>query len=246
MEIIAHRGLSGLEPENTLLAIKAALELNVDGIEIDLYEIDGKIIVIHDRILDRTTSGKGQITDHSFKHLRTLDAGKGEKIPTLDEVLTLINGNTIIHLELKSITNTALLFSYLDDAIKNTLFTASHIILSSFNHHILNEIHQKRPEFPIAVLTSCLPIDYAKFAQELNAYAVNVHLNFINQKFVIDAHQRGMKIFVYTVDNKTDIKAMMDLTVDGIFSNFPHQAKQHVKCFQKIYDDANFKGKTDR
>ncbi|MCK5818300.1 MAG: glycerophosphodiester phosphodiesterase [Psychromonas sp.] len=236
MEIIAHRGLSGLEPENTLLAINAALELNVDGIEIDLYEIDGKIIVIHDRILDRTTSGKGQITDHSFKYLRTLDAGKREKIPTLDEALNLINGRTVIHLELKCINNPALLFSYLDDAVKNTPITASHIILSSFNHHILNEVHQKRPEFPIGALTSCIPLDYAKFAQELNAYSVNVHLDFINQKFVTDAHQKGMKIFVYTVDRKTDIKTMMDLAVDGIFSNFPHQAKQYLKCLQKILD----------
>ncbi len=229
MKIIAHRGLSGLEPENTLRAITAALDEKVDGIEIDLFEIEGKIIVIHDRILGRTTSEIGRLTDHSFKHLRTLDVGKGEKIPTLDEALTLINGRTIIHLELKCINNTALLFSYLDNAIKNTPITAPRIIISSFNQHILNEIHQQRPEFPIAALTSCIPLDYAKFAQDLNAYAVNVHLNSINQKFVSDAHHRGLKILVYTVDHKADIKEMINIGVDGIFSNFPQQAKQHLK-----------------
>jgi len=233
MKIIAHRGLSGLEPENTLRAITAALDKKVDGIEIDLYQIEEKIIVFHDRILDRTTSGTGFTTDHSFKYLRTLDAGKGEKIPTLDEVLTLINSRIIIHLELKCIHSTALLFSYLDNAIKNTA-TPPRIILSSFNHTLLKEIHQQRPEFLIGALTSCIPLDYAKFAQDLNAYAVNVKIDSINQKFVNDAHQRGLKIFVYTVDHKADIKAMRDLCVDGIFSNFPHQAKLHIKSLASL------------
>lgn len=90
MLIFAHRGASGVEPENTLFVIPSTFAAIVDGIEIDLHEVDGKLIVIHDRWLHRTTLGTGQIFQHDDEHLRSLDAGDGETIPTLDEVFTLV------------------------------------------------------------------------------------------------------------------------------------------------------------
>jgi glycerophosphoryl diester phosphodiesterase len=228
MLIFAHRGASGVEPENTLRAIKAALDANVDGVEIDLHEVDGKLLVIHDRWLHRTTSGTGQIFQHDYEHLRTLDAGQGETIPTLDEVFTLVAGKCKINLELKGINNIDLLFSYIDNAITTTKLATKDILLSSFNHRLLYKIHQQRPKFAIGALTSCYPLDYAKFAESLNAYSVHLDINFISKHFVSDAHQRGLKVFVYTVDEFEDIKTMKALGVDGIFSNFPTRAKSHL------------------
>jgi glycerophosphoryl diester phosphodiesterase len=228
MLIFAHRGASGVEPENTLRAIKAALDANVDGIEIDLHEVDGKLLVIHDRWLHRTTSGTGQIYHHNYEHLRSLDAGHGEIIPTLDEVFTLVAGKCKINLELKGISNLKLLYSYIDQAITTKKLVNKDLLLSSFNHQLLYTIHQQRPEFAIGALTACYPLDYAKFAEQLNAYSVHLNVDFISENFVSDAHQRGLKVFVYTVDELDDIKAMKALAVDGIFSNFPTRTKSHL------------------
>jgi glycerophosphoryl diester phosphodiesterase len=231
MKIFAHRGASGTEPENTLRAIKVALDMNVDGIEIDIYEADNKLFVIHDRWLHRTTSGNGQISHATTEHLRSLDAGLGERIPTLDEVLLLIAGKCIINIELKGLNNIKLLFSYLDDAIKTTELSVESIILSSFNHRLLNIIHQQRAEFSIGALTACYPLDYAKFAEQLDAYSVHLSVDFISKHFVEDAHKRGLQVFVYTVDELEDIQTMKTLGVDGIFSNFPTRAKSHLVHF---------------
>lgn len=228
MLIFAHRGASGVEPENTLRAIKAALDANVDGIEIDIHEVNGELFVIHDRWLHRTTSGTGQIFHHDYEHLRSLDAGNGETIPTLDEVLTLVAGRCKMNLELKGISNKELLYACIDHAIRTTSFTINDILISSFNHRLLNSIHQQRPEFAIGALTGCYPLEYAKFAEQLNAYSVHLDVNFISKHFVSDAHKRGLKVFVYTVDELEDIKAMKALGVDGIFSNFPNRTKSHL------------------
>lgn len=228
MLIFAHRGASGTEPENTLRAIKAALDADVDGIEIDIYEADNTLFVIHDRWLHRTTTGNGQISHHKTEYLRSVDAGLGEKIPTLDEVLSLVAGKCILNIELKGIENINLLLSYLDHALNTSTLAVENILLSSFNHHLLATIHQQRAEFAIGALTACYPLDYAKFAEQLNAYSVHLDVNFISRHFVEDAHKRGLKVFVYTVDEPDDIHAMQALGVDGIFCNFPTRAKSHV------------------
>lgn len=228
MLIFAHRGASGVEPENTLRAIQAALDAEVDGIEVDIHEVDNKLLVIHDRWLHRTTTGNGQIFHHKYEHLRSLDAGLGETIPTLDEVLSLVAGKCTINLEIKSVNNITLLFSYIDHAIKTTELAIGDILLSSFNHRLLNNIYQQRSEFAIGALTACYPLEYAKFAEQLNAYSVHLNVDFISKHFVEDAHRRGLKVFVYTVDEIEDINAIKTLGVDGIFSNFPTKAKSHL------------------
>lgn len=221
MLIFAHRGASGTEPENTLRAIKAALDMYVDGIEIDIFEADNTLFVLHDRWLHRTTTGVGQIYQHKRDYLRSLDAGLGEKIPTLNEVLSLVNGQCVLNIELKGIENINLLLSSIDNALNNTALTVDGILLSSFNHPLLQTIHQQRPEFAIGALTASCPLDYANFAEQLNAYSVHIDIDFINQAFVDDAHQRGLKVLVYTVNELDDMKAMQNLGVDGVFTNYP-------------------------
>ena len=102
MKVIAHRGASAQEPENTLLAIQAAIDAKVDAIEIDIHLVENQLVVIHDRWLDKTTNGSGRVGDKAFTELRQLDAGKGQKIPTLWEVLETIDGQCDLNIELKS------------------------------------------------------------------------------------------------------------------------------------------------
>jgi glycerophosphoryl diester phosphodiesterase len=228
MQVIAHRGASGHEPENTLRAIRRALTAGVDGIEIDLHQVEGKLVVIHDRWLQRTTSGKGQISDHKFEHLRGLDAGKGEIIPTLEEVFQLVAGKCFINIELKGVQDLSLLFEQLIYAQQHCAFNTQQLLISSYNHRLLQVINQQQPQYPIGALTACYPLDYALFAQRLHAYSVHLDVDFISKHFVNDAHSRGLKVFVYTVDEIADIDAMKALGVDGIFSNYPTESKSHI------------------
>jgi glycerophosphoryl diester phosphodiesterase len=228
MLIFAHRGASGVEPENTLRAIRAALATNVDGVEVDIHQVGQRLLVIHDRWLHRTTSGLGQLHQYSFEELRLLDAGDGEVIPDLEEVLSLISGKCTINLELKNISSLSVLYRYLRDAISKYNFSSSQILISSFNHRLLHKIKQEQAQFPLGALTSCYPLEYAKFAEDLSARSVHLDIEHISQTFVNDAHNRGLKVFVYTVDELEDINEMRRLGVDGVFSNFPTKIKSHL------------------
>ena len=229
MLIFAHRGASAIEPENTLLAIQAAIDIQVDGIEIDIFELENKLVVIHDRWLERTTSGSGLIFQYSFEKLRQLDAGKGEKIPTLDEVLAIMPKGCVLNIELKGINDIALLFKTIEQAKASYHLDDSQILLSSFNHHQLLAIAHQHPELPIGVLTASLPLGYAKFTKPFNAYSVHISINSVSKNFVLDAHQRGLKAFVYTVDEREDIVMLHKLGVDGIFANNPKQAREYLQ-----------------
>ncbi|HID15455.1 MAG TPA: glycerophosphodiester phosphodiesterase, partial [Candidatus Atribacteria bacterium] len=100
--VVAHRGASAYEPENTLRAIRRAIEIGADVVEIDVrLTKDGYPVVIHDETVDRTTNGSGLVNEFSLDELRKLDAGKGEKIPLLSEVLDLVAGKINVFIEIK-------------------------------------------------------------------------------------------------------------------------------------------------
>ncbi|WP_199610918.1 glycerophosphodiester phosphodiesterase [Flocculibacter collagenilyticus] len=225
MLIIAHRGASGNHPENTLKAINAAAEMGVDGIEIDVHLVEDELIVIHDKWLHRTTNGTGQISDYSLAELQALDAGEGECIPTLWQVLQCINARTMVNIELKGNNTAEKTIKVIDQAVEQLGYTINQFIISSFNHHVIHSIHQQRPDITIGALTGSMPLGYASFAKHLNAYSIHLDVSFINKEYVQDAHERGLKVFVYTVDQKEDIIAMHALGVDGIFTNHPSTSK---------------------
>ncbi len=231
MLIFAHRGASAIAPENTLAAFHVACASNCDGVEFDIQHLDSKFIVFHDRYLERTTSGNGLVVEHSFEQIRQLDAGNGERIATLDEVLTIVANQKVINIELKSIAtdDLPLLFQHLDNAKINLKINNNQLLLSSFNHQLLQVIKQQRPELSLGALTASLPLNNAEFAQRLHAYSANIVLEYVTQEFVDDAHQRGLKVYVYTVDNLKDIKMLQAMGVDGIFSNNPDQAKTFLQ-----------------
>jgi glycerophosphoryl diester phosphodiesterase len=228
MLIFAHRGASAIEPENTLLAIQSAIDMNADGIEIDIFEVDNRLVVIHDRRLERTTSGSGLIFQQSFESIRQLDAGKGQRVPTLDEVLAIIPEHCLLNIELKAVNTVALVLESIDKAIASCGIKAKQLLISSFNHLQLQQISQQRPDLAIGALTASIPLGYAEFASQLNAYSVNMSIYAVTKPFIEDAHQRGLKVFVYTVDELEDIKMLSTLAVDGIFANNPKKAKQYL------------------
>ncbi|KUM54335.1 glycerophosphodiester phosphodiesterase [Rheinheimera sp. EpRS3] len=229
MQIIAHRGASGEYPENTLLAIGQAIAQGADAIEIDVFAVRGELIVIHDHHLTRTTNGTGSIYQYSVEQLMQLDAGRGERIPTLWQVLQLLQNTRLwLNIELKGENTVAPLLALLDKAKQELQFDSQRLLVSSFNHHLLAALKLARPELKLGALTASLPLDYAAFAKQLQALSVNCDVSFINQAFVDDAKARGLKVYVYTVDQADDIARMQQYGVDGIFSNFPARSRQQL------------------
>lgn len=224
MLVIAHRGASAIAPENTLMAIEKAIDMGVDGIEIDVHGVDDEVIVIHDRWLHRTTNGKGRISDLSFAELRKLDAGQGQQIPTLWEVMALVGGRCSLNIELKGISDVIPILRLVDRAVAELGFSPNQFLLSSFNHHLLFEIKQIRPDLQVGALTASCPLDYAAFAAVLQAYSVHIELNFVNPAFVADAKEKGLQVYVYTVDELPDMEMLASWGVDGIFTNVPDRA----------------------
>src|SRR5436305_847299 len=100
--VTGHRGAAGLEPENTLRSFRRACELGVDRIETDVrLTRDGRLVCVHDATVDRTTNGTGAVADMSFNQIRCLDAGQGERVPSLEEALAAVRGQAVLQIELK-------------------------------------------------------------------------------------------------------------------------------------------------
>ena len=229
MLVYAHRGASNKLPENTLEAFELAITEGADGIEFDVFQHGDEYVVIHDRWLNRTTSGTGNIGDYSLAELQSFDAGNGYRIPTLAEVFELVDGRCRLNLEAKGIDDEKHLTAYVKQCLSDTRCSDEQLLVSSFDHHFLRAFSKVNRQWQLGALTASLPLDYAQFASQLNAHCVHADVSFINKAFVDDAKQRNLTVNVYTVDQQADIQRLFEWGVDGIFSNDPAAAKAYVK-----------------
>lgn len=216
-----HRGAAGYEPENTLRSVRRALDLGADGIEVDVHFVDGELIVIHDDTLQRTTNGSGRIAGKSFSQLRALDAGLGERIPTLAEVFETVAHRALINVELKGPNTATPVAALIESHVRHRGWRWDEFILSSFDHVQIKLAKQIVPELPTAALIKKVPRGQAAFAEELGACAVNPGKRCVTPALIADAHRRGLKVFVYTINEPKEIALMSALGVDGVFSDFP-------------------------
>ncbi len=219
---IGHRGAMGHEPENTLASFKKALDFNVDGIEMDVYCCrTGEVIAIHDKTLERTTNGKGHVTKKDFAYLRALNAGRGEKIPTLEEVLDLVDKKVMVNIELKGPRTAEPVARVIRKYINDKGWGAHMFWVSSFDHEELKRFKAIEPEVKIGALIKRLPRNHEDFIKRIGADSINILLRAVKRKFIDYAHRKGVKVFVWTVNHPDDIKRMKLLGVDAIISNFP-------------------------
>lgn len=228
MQIIAHRGASGEYPENTLLAFAQALAQGADAIELDVFAVEDELIVIHDANLERTTNGQGSIYQHTLTELASIDAGHGQAIPTLWQVLQLIQHKCWLNIELKGANTLAPLLKLLQRAELELGFDVQTLLISSFNHPLLAALKAAIPAIRIGALTANIPLHYAAFAAELKAEAVHCDADFIDATMVQDAKARGLKVYVYTVDTKAELLQLRQLGVDGVFTNYPARSRLYL------------------
>ena len=223
---IAHRGAMGHAPENTLRSVAKALELGALCVEIDVYLVDGQLVVFHDERLERTTDGNGYLRQQRFAYLRSLDAGDGQLVPTLAEVCALIGSRANLNIELKDTVSAAAVADLLAGLCQRGQ-DIKQFLLSSFYHRELLVMKQLLPEVKLGALIKGIPVDNARFAEDLGAFSVHPCLACAQQSFVEDAHARGLKVFVYGVDHPQDIERMQALAVDGVFTGFPERVLEY-------------------
>ena len=216
MMIMGHRGAAALEPENTLLSISRAIEIGVDAVEIDVHlSKDKEIVVIHDSTLDRTTNGTGPVAGYALKELKKLDAGKGETIPTLQEVVDLIGDKVRLVIELKEKGTEK---GVVELVKRNNLYDNVYVI--SFWHRLVKTVKEMESRIKTGVLLVGCSVD-AGVATNASADALVMRYNFLDKEFVETAHKEGLKVFIWNIDDKNLLKPFVDMRVDGIGSNDP-------------------------
>ncbi len=226
---IAHRGASGVCPENTLTAFRRALAMGVDGIELDVHRTrDGHLVVIHDPILDRTTSGSGLVMNHTLDEIRRLDAGAwkgpefaGERVPTLQEVLREIPPSVRIFVELKAGSTH---YPGIEEQLLRVLReerVADRTQISSFDHHALYRLHQLDPDMPLGILFLSNPLDPVARAREVGAEALHPVFFWATRPLVEQARRAGLRVVAWPVNDPTFIAMVKQAGVDGIISDFP-------------------------
>ncbi|MDC1217570.1 glycerophosphodiester phosphodiesterase family protein [Flavobacteriaceae bacterium] len=222
--VIGHRGARGHLAENTLPSIAKAIELGVDGIEIDIFKCaSGELVVFHDQTLEKLTNSKGYIEQLTLDSIRKIDVLNGFTIPTLEEVLDLINGRVFLNIELKG-TQTALLTNEIIlSYFERKEWDLSKILISSFNWEELEIFYSVNSEVSIAILTEDDPLDAIPIAKQLNAVAINPEYLSLNTGNIDKIKKEGLKIFTWTVNDPQEIKDVITLGVDGIITDFPER-----------------------
>ena len=222
---IGHRGAAGYFPENTILSFRKALELGADAVECDVHLCkSGEPVVIHDATLQRTTNGKGRVVDFTLKELKTLDAGNGERIPTLKELLEKIAPKATVYIEIKapaSVDEVAKIVRYFAET--KTLGYARLPVLS-FDRAALLRLKTLNPKILTGIGVEKKSSTNAAFiarAKKNSMWAVVPCITHVTAPFVARAHAAGLRVLVWTVNRPAQIKKARALEVDGIMGDYP-------------------------
>ena len=213
---IGHRGARAYEPENTLRSFKKAIELGVDAVELDVRRTkDNEIVVIHDAEIDRTTSGKGLVSELTLKEIKRLVTEKGEKIPTLEEALDYLDKKVKILIELK------------ETDLENTMINLiqekgleKNVIIVSFLSEALRRVRDLNDE----VETGLIYVRHEnpiRAALELRANYLLPLYQFTHTANIKKAHENGIKVIVWTINKQEEVLEYVKKGVDGIASDKP-------------------------
>ncbi len=219
---IGHRGASGYEPENTLISFEKAIDLNADGIELDVHlTFDGHLVVIHDETIDRTTNGKGQVHTMTLQELKSFNAGKNQEIPTLIEVFDLVNRRCLINIELKGIGTAKPVNDLINHYILDKKWEINDFLISSFDWDMLQEMALLNPKIRLGVLTEESIEDALAFAKKIKAFSIHPDYQLLSKENVDLMHENDFGVFPWTVNSKESIQKVKSFDVNGIISNFP-------------------------
>lgn len=219
---IAHRGAKGYEPENTLQAFQKALDLNADGIELDVHlSVDGHIIVIHDETIDKMTNGQGFVNTLSLPELKSFLIAEKHEIPTLNEVFDLVDKKCLINIELKSKDALQCVSTLIEKYVSEKNWKYEHFIVSSFDWSALQHVHDLNQNIPIGVLTETDLNLALSFAETIKAKAIHPYYHLLNEKNTREIQEKGFLVLPWTVNIEEDIQKIKNYKVNGIITDFP-------------------------
>lgn len=220
---VGHRGARAYEPENTIRSFMKALEMGVNAIEFDVRRTrDGELVVIHDAEVDRTTNGKGLVSELTLKEIKSLSTEKGEKIPTLDEALDFLDQKVKILIELKEVGFEEKVL----EAIKRRGLE-DNVIIISFHEEALRRVRELNNRIEIGLI-------YVKHKDPIGAalslraqYLLPLY-RFIHSTLIKRAHEKGLKIIAWTINTPEEAREYAMKGVDGISSDRPDILKAIV------------------
>lgn len=216
VKIYAHRGFSAAHPENTIEAFRAALDLGVYGVELDVHaSADGIPVVIHDAELERTTNGTGLVTSKTVAELAALDAGNGQKVPTFEEVVALANGRFHFDIEIKG--------QNCEQGVLDVLarYPETRAAISSFDWDVLRTVRRLAPDFDLWVLTPTIDDAAIAAAHELDATTLAVYHLSITQSSIAAAAASGLAVMAWTVNTQSEADRLRALGVVAICTDDP-------------------------
>jgi len=217
VNIVGHRGAAAYEPENTLRGFQRGLEMGVAGMELDVQLTqDGRLAVIHDATVDRTTNGRGRVRDFTLAALQKLDAGKGEHIPGLEEVVDLVQGRAYLLVELKQPEAAPALLRFCQE---RRLFEDVRVI--SFWHPVTKTLKEQEPRLQTGVLMVGCPADPGGLARAALADTLVLNYQYVNQELVDAAHRQGLQVSAWNIDAPEILKPYLEMNLDAICTNRP-------------------------
>ena len=240
---IAHRGASGLAPENTLTAFELAIQLGVDLIEVDVHgTVDGAVVVVHDSTLTRTTDRQGAVRELTLSQIRQADAGsrfqpptKNELIPTLEEVLELTRNRAVLLIEIKA--------DFLAERvlqIVESMEAESHVIIQSFNPETVHRVKLLNSSIPAALVVGKLPTTPSRVRArrmvgevlEAGANVLSIWHAVLTPQFFEEVRRRGISVWTWTVDEQIIMRDLIQMGVQGIITNFPDRLNETLDVLE--------------
>ena len=236
IEICAHRGASGHAPENTMPAFIAAAQLSADSIELDVHRSkDGRIVVIHDETVNRTSNGRGVVEQMTWQELRALDFSKpfatpeykNVPIPCLEEVLEFLQGNRLkLNIELKTDEN---IYEGIEEEVVRLVekYGVTHkTYYSSFNHDSIERLLQCNPTCEAGILYSMHLNKVWNYAVEIGAKAIHPRSGLVNKRLAQECAARNLQLRSWTVNEEKAMLEQVELGVTGLITNYPDIARK--------------------
>ncbi|HUI24456.1 MAG TPA: glycerophosphodiester phosphodiesterase family protein [Candidatus Kryptonia bacterium] len=228
--VIGHRGAAGLAPEHTRPSFERALALAVDMIELDVQLTrDHQLVVMHDRELGRTATASGPVREWSLAELKRLDTGawfgeefRGEGVLTLEEVFEVLGGRVPLNVEIKSPEPDWEATARQLAAVLTRAGQLAATVVSSFEMGALAAVRAEMPAVQVGVLWQSLDLNLARdWMSRLNATSFHPFCGLVSEDVVRSAHQRGRRVYTWTVNDDYEIARVAAAGVDGIISDFP-------------------------
>lgn len=212
---VGHRGLMGVEPENTLRSFARAEAEGVDVLELDLHlSSDNALVVMHDAEVDRTTDGSGPVAGFTRERLRALDAGLGERVPVFEEVVAATR--TPIQAEIKDRAAARVLCRAIEE---HTLHDRVTVI--SFHDDALRETREQLPGMPLVLVSGHSTPTVPERALALGARMVSCELRWLEAETVKRCHDEGIDVISWTVNTEDDLRRVRELGLDGVVTDMP-------------------------